>query len=134
MCASILVIEDDPASLELMTYLLGAHSHRVTAASRGDQGLAEARAAVPDLVVCDIHLPGKDGYAIVGELKADTATRAIPVIAVTALAMVGDRERVLAAGFDAYVSKPIDPTAFVAQIEPLLKPSQEKRHGRDSGS
>lgn len=128
MSASILVIEDDPASLELMVYLLGAHGHRTTAAGRGDEGLAAARATAPDLVVCDIQLPGKDGYAIVGELKADAATRAIPVVAVTALAMVGDRERVLAAGFDAYVSKPIDPATFVTQIEPLLR--QEQRTGQ----
>jgi two-component system cell cycle response regulator len=124
MAANILVIEDDPASLDLMTYLLGAHGYQPLAACRGDDGLAMARGLRPDLILCDIQLPGIDGYVIVRLLKADDSLRAIPVVAVTAMAMVGDRERVLLAGFDSYVSKPIDPSTFVAQIEPLLGPKQ----------
>jgi two-component system cell cycle response regulator len=124
MQATILVIEDDPPSLELMTYLLNAHGYVTLSAERGDDGLAIARRERPDLVVCDIQLPGFDGYEIARLLKADVALRTMPLVAVTALAMVGDREKALAAGFDDYVSKPIDPATFVALIEPLLDPHQ----------
>jgi two-component system cell cycle response regulator len=116
----ILVIEDDPSSQELMSYLLDAHGYATTVASRGDEGLAAARRERPDLVLCDIQLPGLDGYAIASQLKSDEVLKSVPLVALTALAMVGDREKMTAAGFDSYVSKPIDPMNFVAQIEPLL--------------
>jgi two-component system, cell cycle response regulator len=116
----ILVIEDDPSSQELMSYLLDAHGYATTVASRGDEGLAAARRARPDLVICDVQLPGLDGYAIAAQLKSDEVLKSVPLVAVTALAMVGDRERMVAAGFDSYLSKPIDPMNFVAQIDPLL--------------
>lgn len=122
MSAAVLVIEDDPASLDLMTYLLTAHGYRATAAVRGDDGLAQVRQQRPDLILCDIQLPGIDGYAIAAQLKSDESLRTIPLIAVTAMAMVGDRDKALAAGFDAYISKPVDPQTFIAQIEPLLWP------------
>lgn len=132
MTTRVLVIEDDPASLELMFYLLSAHGYATATAERGDDGLASIRSLRPDLVICDIQLPGMDGYAIAAQLKADAALRTVPLVAVTALAMVGDREKVLAAGFDAYVSKPIDPSSFIAQIEPLL-PATGGRSGEDPG-
>lgn len=121
MTARILVIEDDPASLELIYYILSAHGYATRTASRGDEGLAAALSDPPDLVICDIQLPGLDGYTIAARLKSDGTLKCVPLVAITALAMVGDRERVLAAGFDAYISKPIDPLNFVAQIEPMLK-------------
>jgi two-component system, cell cycle response regulator len=117
----ILVIEDDPASLELLHYILTAHGYATRTAARGDDGLAAALSEPPDLVICDIQLPGLDGYAVAARLKSDSVLKNVPLVALTALAMVGDRDRVLAAGFDAYISKPIDPSAFVAQIEPLLR-------------
>jgi two-component system cell cycle response regulator len=120
MTATILVIEDDPPSQELMAYLIEAHGLGVRTASRGDLGVALARKTPPDLVICDIHLPGLDGYAVARTLKSDQRLRSIPLLAVTALAMVGDREKVLAEGFDAYLTKPIDPSTFVAHIEALL--------------
>jgi len=123
----ILVIEDDPSSLELMSYLLGAHGYATTVASRGDEGLAAARRARPDLVICDVQLPGLDGYAIAAQLKSDQRLKNVPLVAVTALAMVGDRDKMLAAGFDYYVSKPIDPMTFVSQIDPLLPPQLRHR-------
>ncbi len=122
MSATILVIEDDPASLDLMTYLLAAHGYQSLGASRGDEGLLMAQRQRPDLVICDIQLPGIDGYSIARMLKSDEVLSTLPLVAVTAMAMVGDRDRVLSAGFDGYVSKPIDPHTFVAQIEPFLKP------------
>jgi len=122
--ARMLVIEDNPANLELMAYLLTAFGHTPLPASDGEQGLAAARRELPDLIVCDMQLPRMDGYAIMRQLKAWPETRAIPVIAVTALAMVGDRDRIIAQGFDGYISKPIVPETFVAQVENFLDPAQ----------
>jgi two-component system, cell cycle response regulator len=122
--ARLLVIEDNPANLELMAYLLTAFGHTPLLASDGEQGLAAARREAPDLIICDMQLPRMDGYAIVRQLKDWPETRAIPVIAVTALAMVGDRDRIIAHGFDGYISKPIDPQTFVAQVENFLDPAQ----------
>src|SRR4051794_39310670 len=107
--AHILVIEDNPDNLELMSYLLTAYGHTVTAAKDGETGIAATRRERPDLVACDIHLPGVDGYGVAKALRADPTFNGMPVIAVTALAMVGDRENILAAGFDGYITKPIDP-------------------------
>jgi two-component system cell cycle response regulator len=120
MSARILVIEDNAANLELMTYLLGAFGHTVTSACDGEDGLRMATRDKPDLIVCDVHLPKMGGYEVVRQLKADLTCRSIPTVAVTALAMVGDRDRVLEAGFDGYLAKPIDPETFVSQIEAYL--------------
>jgi len=111
------VIEDKAPNMELMDYLLKAFGHMPIPARDGDEGLARARTDQPDLILCDIQLPGADGYEVLKRLRADPLCRTIPVIAVTAFAMVGDRERILASGFDGYVSKPIDTETFVAQIE-----------------
>jgi two-component system cell cycle response regulator len=124
MTAHILIIEDNQANLELMAYLLQAFGHIPLTASGGEQGVATARREKLDLIICDVHMPGMDGYAVATEIKADTALRAIPLLAVTALAMVGDRDRVLAAGFDGYITKPIDPETFVTQVEAFLRPEQ----------
>lgn len=120
--ALILVIEDNEVNLELMTYLLQAHGHRTLAARNGVEGLSMARGERPDLVVCDIQMPGLDGHSVAAALRGDVATAAIPLVAVTAAAMVGDRERALAAGFDAHVAKPIEPADFVRRLEPFLQP------------
>lgn len=124
MNTRILIIEDNPDNLELMTCLLKAFGHEPLVACNGDEGLATARGEKPELIVCDIQLSGMDGYTIARLLKADPTTRAIPLLAVTALAMVGDRDKVLAAGFDGYISKPIDPESFVPQVEAFLAPEQ----------
>jgi two-component system cell cycle response regulator len=124
--ARMLVIEDNLANLELMTYLLTAFGHTPLQASDGEQGLLAARRELPDLIVCDMQLPRMDGYAIMRQLKIWPETRAIPVIAVTALAMVGDRDRIIAQGFDGYISKPIVPETFVAQVENFLDPAHLK--------
>ncbi len=120
MPARILVIEDNAANLDLMVYLLRAFGHPVLSARDGEEGLATAGREKPDLIVCDIQLPKMDGYEVVRRLKADPACRSIPVVAVTALAMVGDRDRVLDAGFEGYLAKPITPETFVQQIEGFL--------------
>lgn len=118
--ARVLVIEDSQEHLDLMSYLLQAFGHTALRAADGEQGLETARRETPDLIVCDIHLPKIDGYEVARRLKRDPVLRSIPLVAVTALAMVGDRDKVLAAGFDGYLSKPIAPKRFVEQIEGYL--------------
>jgi two-component system, cell cycle response regulator len=122
--ARILIIEDNPTNLDLMSYLLTAFGHTTLAAHDGAEGLETARRQAPDLIVCDVQLPLLDGYEVARWLKSDAAMRATPLVAVTALAMVGDRDRVLAAGFDGYIAKPIAPETFVGQVEAFLTSKQ----------
>lgn len=125
--AHILVIEDNPTNLDLMVYLLNAFGYVTVTARDGERGLSAARSERPDLVVCDIQLPKLDGFGVVKQLRDDPALQHLPVIAVTALAMVGDRSKVLSAGFDGYVSKPITPETFVRDIERFL-PAERRSH------
>jgi CheY-like chemotaxis protein len=120
MPARILIIEDNPANMELMVCLLTAFGHQALLALDGEAGIVMAREAVPDLIVCDVHLPKLDGFGVLRYLKSHPVLAAIPTIAVTALAMVGDRERLLAAGFNGYISKPIEPVHFIGQLEQFL--------------
>lgn len=121
MQGRILVIEDNPQNLELMCYLLRAFGHTVLAARNGAEGIEMSRREMLDAIICDVHLPGVDGYEVARHLKKHPVLRQIPLIAVTALAMVGDREKLLSAGFDGYIDKPIDPERFVKQIEAFIK-------------
>jgi two-component system, cell cycle response regulator len=118
--ARILVIEDNPVNLELMTYLLRAWGHTPVTAADGAAGIALAREARPDLVVCDIQMPGIDGYEVARLLRADAQLREVRLVAVTAYAMVGDADKARDAGFDMHISKPIDPERFMAAIATLL--------------
>jgi two-component system cell cycle response regulator len=127
----ILVIEDNPANLELMTYLLRAFGHATLSAVDGEAGVEAALAGAPDLILCDLALPGLDGYGVARRLKAEPALAGVPLIAVTASAMVGDRDRVIAAGFDGYMSKPITPETFVSEVEAFFPASAA--HGNDPG-
>jgi two-component system cell cycle response regulator len=120
MGARILVIEDNEANLDLMTYLLNAYGHATITARDGPHGLVQAKAGAIDLIICDIQLPKMDGYEIARLIKADAEIPAVPLIAVTALAMVGDQDKILSAGFDGYIAKPIAPDEFVGQIEAFL--------------
>ena len=117
MPARILVIEDNPDNLALAVYLLGAAGHETIEARDGAQGVRAAREALPDLIVCDLQMPVLDGFEVLQHLRVDPATRSIPVVAVTAFSMPSDRARVEAAGFDGYLSKPIDPERFAQQVE-----------------
>jgi CheY-like chemotaxis protein len=121
--ARILVVEDNPDNRDLMTYLLNAFGHEVSAAENGELAIAAIREGRFELIICDVHLPRMDGHQVVQTLKADPALRSLPVIAVTALAMVGDRESLLASGFDGYIAKPIDPQHFVDEIAAFLPAS-----------
>lgn len=129
MAARILIAEDHPASLELLRYLLAANGYDILSAEDGEAALDLARRETPDLLICDLQMPKKNGYEVVRQLKSEPALAAIPVVAVTAFSMIGDREQVLAAGFDGYLSKPIEPEEFVALIEQYLPPSLRKQHG-----
>ncbi len=123
MKGRVLVIEDNAANLDLMTYLLRAFGHSVLIARDGEEGIAVATETRPDLILCDVGLPGLDGYGVARHLKSDATLRTVPLVAVTASAMVGDRDKVLAAGFDGYISKPIAPESFVSEIETYLRES-----------
>jgi two-component system, cell cycle response regulator len=120
MSARILVIEDNAANLDLMTYLLQAFGYTPLYARDGEEGIALALRERPDLIICDLQLPRLDGYGVVHRLRQNPALRVALVIAVTAFAMVGDRDKVLSAGFDGYLAKPINPETFVSQIETFL--------------
>lgn len=118
--ARILIVEDNPANLELAAYLLGAAGHQTFAARDGDEGLRAVADLRPDVVLCDLQMPKVDGYELLRRLRADPRVGATPVVAITAFSMPGDRERALQAGFDGYLSKPIEPETFVADVERLL--------------
>jgi CheY-like chemotaxis protein len=119
--ARILVVEDYPDNLALMTYLLTAAGHDVRGAGTGRQTLTAAQDDPPDIVVLDIQLPDMDGYQVLAELRADPRTAQVPVVAVTAYAMVGDRDDALSAGFDGYLPKPISPRSFAQTVEGHLR-------------
>lgn len=122
MAARILIIEDNEINLSLMTYLLRAAGYEALEAHDGEEGWQTAIAASPDLILCDVQMPKLDGYGLAARMKTTAHLKRIPLVAVTALAMVGDREKTSAAGFDGYLSKPINPETFVGQVEKLLPP------------
>jgi two-component system cell cycle response regulator len=119
--ARVLVVEDNSASLDLMVYLLKAFGHTPLSARDGIAGIEVARREVPDLVLCDIQLPRADGFEVCRQLKRSPKLRHIPLVAITAYAMVGDREKMLSRGFDGYLSKPINPQTFIADMAPYLR-------------
>ena len=118
--AKVLVIEDNAANMKLASLLLHNAGHTVLSAVDAETGLMQARAERPDLILMDIQLPGMDGLKATALLKQDELTRAIPVIALTALAMSGDEERIRAAGCDGYIAKPFAYREFLATIAAQL--------------
>lgn len=117
----ILVVEDNALNLELVTDLLEMSGHTVVGADSGEAALEIAGRQPLDLILMDVSLPGKDGLTITAELKADPKTRHIPVVAVTAHSMAKDRERIVQAGCEGYVTKPIDAQTFVSEVEKFRK-------------
>lgn len=113
----VLVIEDNLANAELVVYLLTSFGCRALTAFDGESGLAMARTERPDLVLCDLQLPGIDGFEVVRQMRQLDAMRGVPLVALTASAMIGDDDRILSRGFDGYISKPIDPSGFIALIQ-----------------
>src|ERR1700720_1522955 len=121
--AKVLVVEDPPANMKLAVFLLQSAGHTVLTAADAEAGLTLARDEQPHLILMDIQLPGMDGLEATALLKRDDATRAIPVIALTALAMKGDEERIRAAGCDGYIAKPMRYQEFLVTIAAQLAPA-----------
>jgi len=117
--AKILVVEDNPTNLYLMEYLLGAYGHSVTTATDAAIGLDAAGGQRFDLILADVLMPKMDGFEFVKRAKAQRADGP-PIVAVTALAMVGNRETIMQSGFDGYIPKPISPETFVGEVDHYL--------------
>jgi two-component system cell cycle response regulator DivK len=117
----VLYIEDNPDNFTLVRRVLEIEGYEVIGAENGKQGLVQAASHRPDLIITDINLPDIDGYEVTDALKKESATAHIPVIAMTANVMQKDRENVLQAGCDGYISKPIDIDELPIQIENFLK-------------
>jgi two-component system cell cycle response regulator DivK len=118
--ATILIVEDNATNMELSSFLLESANYNVLKSATAEDGVAIARDQHPDLILMDIQLPGMDGLRATALLKGDRATCDIPVLALTALAMKGDEERIRAAGCDGYIAKPLDYKAFLAEIKARL--------------
>ncbi len=118
--AKILIVEDSPDNMKLFRALLGSRGHEVTGLSGGERLLETIDGTGPDLVLMDIQLPGKDGFALLGEIRASSHGK-LRVLALTAHAMSGDRERALEAGFDGYITKPIDIRNFPREVQQALE-------------
>jgi two-component system, cell cycle response regulator DivK len=117
MNGRVLVVEDNEKNMKLFRDVLQARGYETFEAGTGDDAVELATAHVPDLVLMDIELPGTDGVEALGRLRADRRTASIPVLALTAQAMHGDRERFLAAGFDGYMSTPVDVLALLDVVK-----------------
>jgi CheY-like chemotaxis protein len=118
--ARILLIEDMPSSRALVGKLLAAEGHEVLLAERAEHGITVAQQTLPDLVLMDLGLPDMDGWQALTELRGQERTAALRVVAFTAHAMVGDRSQALEAGFDGYLSKPVDVATFAQTVRQLL--------------
>jgi CheY-like chemotaxis protein len=119
--ARVLVVEDNDMNMQLVEYLLEEGGYSIVKATSGEEALSIARGGDPvDLILMDIHLPGIDGLSVVREMKMEPRTRAVPILALTAHAMRGDRDRFLEAGCDGYISKPIDVKTFLSSIRTYL--------------
>jgi two-component system cell cycle response regulator DivK len=116
----VLIVEDNPRNLKLVRDLLDYAGYRTLEATTAEDGIELARAHRPDLVLMDVQLPGMDGVEALARLRADACAHEVPVVAVTAFAMKEDRERFLAAGFDAYIAKPLSVSEFPAQVAAIL--------------
>ena len=120
MSRTILVVDDHEDNRRILRDLLRSAGYEIVEATTGEDGVAAAKARVPDLILMDIQLPGIDGYEATRRIKADEALRRIPLIVVTSYALSGDDAKALAAGADAYVAKPFSPRAMLAKIREYL--------------
>ena len=120
MARRILVVEDDEKSRRLLKDVLEYHGFDVCAHANGEDGLADARSSSPDAVLLDIELPGISGFEVLAGLRAESGGAALPVIAVTASVMDQDRKKILSAGFDAYVPKPVNIRELVVTLNDFL--------------
>jgi len=121
---TVLVVEDNDMNMQLVEYLLEEGGYQIVKATSGEEALSitrDAKKPAPDLILMDIHLPGMDGLSVVRQMKTDTRTERVPILALTAHAMRGDKDRFLDAGCDGYISKPIDVKTFLSSIEQYIR-------------
>jgi two-component system cell cycle response regulator DivK len=120
MSYTLLIIEDNEQNYYMMRFLLEKHGFTIIGAETGRDGIDKALRYKPHAILLDIQLPEMDGYAVAAELKKHAEMEGVPIIAVTSYAMMGDRERILAAGATGYIEKPINPETFVGEIRKYL--------------
>ncbi|MFQ5589299.1 MAG: response regulator [Nitrospiria bacterium] len=121
---TVLVVEDNDDNMALITFILEKRGYKTLKAKNGAQGIALAKSKRPAFIILDIQLPDMDGIEVLRAIRASEADGDIPVIAMTSYAMSGDRERLMAAGCNGYIEKPIDPAAVGRQIEAILQENE----------
>ncbi len=124
MKRTILLVEDNEQNIYLTTFLLVKNGYDVVQVRNGAEAVNQAKGILPDLVILDIELPGMDGYAVAQALRKQPELAAVPIIAVTSYAMVGDREKAMQAGCTDYIEKPINPDSFVKDVARFLPPGE----------
>jgi CheY-like chemotaxis protein len=125
----ILVIEDNENNMKLITFLLEKHGYIILRAETGKKGIELALRENPDFVLLDIQLPDMNGLDVLDSIRKSRSEKEIPVIAITSYAMSGDRERLLAAGCNGYIEKPIDPTFIMEQIRQVVNRKSNPDYG-----
>ena len=123
--SQILIVEDNPTNLKLATVMLSSAGYETRGAADADEAEQAIAEQLPDLILMDLGLPGKDGYELTRELRARPPTREIPILAVTSFAMKGDRIKAMDAGCTAYLTKPINRRTLLDQVETLLEGREE---------
>ncbi|MCI4356083.1 MAG: response regulator [Thermoplasmata archaeon] len=126
MSAEILIVEDNPTNAKLASVLLASAGYSIRRAVDAEEAAEAIAAKVPDLILMDIGLPGKDGYEFTRELRSRPETGSVPIVAVTSFAMKGDRVKAIEAGCSAYLTKPIDRRALLEKVAALLPAGREK--------
>jgi CheY-like chemotaxis protein len=130
--ARILVVDDNPTNLKLVSELLAFEGYEVLRAMDAEEAQVVITSTLPDLILMDIALPGMDGLTLTRHLKVDERTRHISIVALTAFAMKGDKQKALDAGCDGYITKPIDTRAFPGEVAGILALASAANHGEDS--
>ena len=130
---TVLVVEDNEQNLELVQFLLEEGGIEVRVARDADEARARLEEEIPEVILMDMQLPGTDGLTLVGELRREPATSAVPIIALTAHAMRGDRERFLEGGCDGYISKPINAISFVDEVVSVYRSAMNARGAQEPG-
>lgn len=121
MKTKILIIEDNVQNMYMLSFLLEQNNYEVIQAINGAEGITAAQKMKPDIILLDIQLPEMDGYDVAGKLREFEELKTTPIIAVTSYAMIGDKEKILAAGANGYIEKPVDPDNFIEKMEQILK-------------
>jgi CheY-like chemotaxis protein len=124
---TVLIAEDNPVNRELLRELLEIRGYAVIETSNGQEALEQLQKVQPDILLLDLNMPVLDGFGTIERIRKDPGFSALPILAVTAYAMRGDREKILSAGFDGYLSKPIDPIFLQQELKRLLMKETHKQ-------